>query len=74
MPGAAGANGWKKESLSDVTLVIDCKHRTPVYVEVGIPLVSPGTIKWGALDLVSPVKRVGKEEYELNGPRSISVT
>lgn len=58
------SNGWKKESLSDVMLVIDCKHRTPVYVEVGIPLVSPGTIKWGALDLVSPVKRVGKEEYE----------
>ncbi|EGR2796809.1 restriction endonuclease subunit S [Vibrio navarrensis] len=57
-------NGWKKESLSDVTAVIDCKHRTPIYVEAGIPLVSPGTIKWGALDLVSPVKRVSKDEYE----------
>lgn len=57
-------NGWKKESLSDVTTVIDCKHRTPIYVEAGIPLVSPGTIKWGALDLVSPVKRVSKDEYE----------
>lgn len=56
--------GWKKVSLSDVTAVIDCKHRTPVYVEAGIPLVSPGTIKWGALDLVSPVKRVSKDEYE----------
>ncbi|MFT6436580.1 MAG: type I restriction enzyme S subunit, partial [Candidatus Azotimanducaceae bacterium] len=56
--------GWKKEPLSDVTAVIDCKHRTPVYVEEGIPLVSPGTIKWGALDLVSPVKRVSKDEYE----------
>lgn len=56
--------GWKKESLSDVAAVIDCKHRTPVYVEAGIPLVSPGTIKWGALDLISPVKRVGRDEYE----------
>jgi type I restriction enzyme S subunit len=56
--------GWKRESLSDVTAVIDCKHRTPVYVEAGIPLVSPGTIKWGALDLVSPVKRVSQDEYE----------
>ena len=57
-------NRWKRESLSDVTAVIDCKHRTPVYLEAGIPLVSPGTIKWGALDLVSPVKRVSQDEYE----------
>ncbi|MDH1399858.1 restriction endonuclease subunit S [Aeromonas caviae] len=55
--------GWKKESLSGVTVVIDCKHRTPTYVESGIPLVSPGTIKWGALDLISPVKRVSDNEY-----------
>ncbi len=55
--------GWKKESLSGVTVVIDCKHRTPTYVESGIPLVSPGTIKWGALDLISPVKRVSDDEY-----------
>ncbi len=56
--------GWNKKSLSDVTAVIDCKHRTPIYVEAGIPLVSPGTIRWGALDLVSPIKRVSKDEYE----------
>ncbi|MCX2843050.1 restriction endonuclease subunit S [Microbulbifer thermotolerans] len=56
--------GWSNEPLSSVTSIIDCKHRTPVYVETGIPLVSPGTIKWGVLDLVSPVKRVSKEEYE----------
>lgn len=56
--------GWKQVSLSDVTAVIDCKHRTPTYVEFGIPLVSPGTIKWGALDLISPVKRVRDDEYE----------
>lgn len=56
--------GWVRESLSDVAKIVDCKHRTPVYVDAGIPLISPGTIKWGALDLLSPVKRVNEEEYE----------
>lgn len=56
--------GWKLEALSDAVKVIDCKHRTPKYVDSGIPLVSPGTIKWGALDLNSPVKRVSESEYE----------
>jgi type I restriction enzyme S subunit len=56
--------GWQLEVLSDVVNVIDCKHRTPKYIDSGIPLVSPGTIKWGALDLFSPIKRVSKNEYE----------
>lgn len=55
---------WKLEALSDAVKIIDCKHRTPKYVDSGIPLVSPGTIKWGALDLNSPVKRVSKSEYQ----------
>ena len=57
-------NGWEIRSLSHVSKVIDCKHRTPHYVESGIPLISPGTIKWGALDLISPTKRVTEEEYK----------
>ena len=57
-------NGWEIRSLSQVSKVIDCKHRTPHYVESGIPLISPGTIKWGALDLISPTKRVTEEEYQ----------
>lgn len=56
-------NGWEHLSLEQVSKVIDCKHRTPEYVKSGIPLVSPGTIKWGELDLVSPTKRVTKDEY-----------
>lgn len=56
--------GWSHSSLDKVSKVIDCKHRTPLYVENGIPLVSPGTIKWGAIDLESPNKRVTYEEYE----------
>lgn len=55
--------GWSSQKLSSVASIIDCKHRTPEYVKSGIPLVPPGTIKWGALDLISPVKRVTEEEY-----------
>lgn len=50
--------------LGKVTKVIDCKHRTPEYVERGIPIVSPGSIRWGEIDLVSPTKRVTEEDYE----------
>lgn len=57
-------SGWERKALDEVSDVIDCKHRTPKYVENGIPLVSPGTIKWGAIDLESPTKRVTAEEYE----------
>ena len=58
-------NGWSQASLDKIAKVIDCKHRTPIYVEDGIPLVSPGTIKWGPIDLDSPSKRVTPEEHEL---------
>ncbi|WP_420229338.1 restriction endonuclease subunit S [Psychrobacter sp. ER1] len=56
--------GWERKTLDEISDVIDCKHRTPKYVKNGIPLVSPGTIKWGAIDLESPTKRVTAEEYE----------
>lgn len=35
---------WKVKRLSFVARVIDCKHRTPVYVDQGIPLVSTSEI------------------------------
>lgn len=57
-------SGWSKKTLEQVSKLIDCKHRTPKYVKQGVPLVSPGTIKWGALDLNIPVKQVTIEEYE----------
>lgn len=56
--------GWERMALDEISDVIDCKHRTPKYVKNGIPLVSPGTIKWGSIDLESPTKRVTVEEYE----------
>lgn len=55
---------WPVFQLQAISKVIDCKHRTPKYVENGVPLISPGTIKWGPLDLDSPQKRVTIEEYE----------
>jgi len=57
-------DGWQEQQLEKVAKVIDCKHRTPSYVEDGIPLISPGTIKWGALNLSTPTKRVTKDEYQ----------
>lgn len=38
-------------ALKRVARVIDCKHRTPTYVESGYPVVSPGDVEPGTLDL-----------------------
>lgn len=54
----------KTQELGKITKVIDCKHRTPKYVVEGIPIVSPGSIRWGEIDLVSPTKRVTDQDYE----------
>ncbi len=51
-------DGWEVKKLQEIAPVIDCKHRTPKYSETGIPIVSPGNIDWGKL--------------ELNGCRTIS--
>ncbi|MBI0397980.1 restriction endonuclease subunit S [Cyclobacterium marinum] len=55
---------WNLSIFDQLVKVIDCKHRTPPYIEIGIPVVSPGTIKWGDLDLYAPTKWVSEEEYE----------
>jgi type I restriction enzyme, S subunit len=44
-------DGWTKTTLAEISDVIDCKHRTPSYADTGIPLISPGNISWGKLDL-----------------------
>lgn len=56
--------GWSYCRLEELSKIIDCKHRTPVYVADGVPVISPGTIKWGPIDLVTPVKRVTYEDYQ----------
>ena len=43
--------------------VIDCKHRTPNYQDEGIPVVSPGDIKPGRLDLSCATRFVNETDY-----------
>ncbi|MEZ5592360.1 MAG: restriction endonuclease subunit S [Gammaproteobacteria bacterium] len=56
--------GWSYRTLEKASKIIDCKHRTPLYVNSGIPVISPGTIKWGEIDFDTPIKRVTQIEYE----------
>lgn len=63
--GLEQASGAKidTEPLGEVADVIDCKHRTAKREEEGIPIVSPGNINWGPLDLGS-CKHTSEEEYQ----------
>src|SRR5688572_10836010 len=56
-------DGWNASSLSACTKIVDCKHRTPPYIEAGVPVISPGTLRWGELDLEGPTNRVCEDEY-----------
>lgn len=55
---------WEVKRLSFIADVIDCKHRTPEYIEDGVPLVSTSEIKPFAIDY-STKRRVSDEEFEL---------
>lgn len=55
--------GWDIHELGHVSKVIDCKHRTPKYSDEGFPIVSPGNIKRGQIDLPK-CRRVCAEELE----------
>jgi type I restriction enzyme S subunit len=44
--------------------VRDCKHRTPEYVDMGYPVVSPGDVTPGRLDLTRAHRFVGRRDYE----------
>jgi type I restriction enzyme, S subunit len=44
--------------------VVDCKHRTPEYVDDGIPVVSPGDAMPGRLDLDVCTRFVAREDFE----------
>ena len=43
------SNRFEIRSLGDVADVVDCKHRTPAFAQDGVPVISPGSIKWGPL-------------------------
>ncbi len=53
---------WEQYKFSDAVSITDCKHRTPEYISTGIPVVSPGLVRWGALDLSESSKQVSEEE------------
>ena len=50
-------------ALGEIADVIDCKHRTPKPSNEGVSVVSPGNIKWGALDLRA-CKLTSEEQYQ----------
>lgn len=43
--------------------VLDCKHRTPAYTPDGYPVVSPGDVTPGTLDLSRCHRFVGEEDF-----------
>ncbi|MBW3096247.1 restriction endonuclease subunit S [Pseudohoeflea coraliihabitans] len=55
---------WQVKRLSFVTDVIDCKHRTPEYVDDGIPLVSTTEVKPFRIDYATK-RMVSDDEFEL---------
>jgi type I restriction enzyme S subunit len=44
--------------------VVDCKHRTPKYVDDGYPVVSPGDVTPGRLDLNRAHRFVGQCDFD----------
>lgn len=55
---------WAVKRLSFVADVIDCKHRTPEYIDDGVPLVSTTEIKPFAIDYLTK-RKVSHEEFAL---------
>lgn len=43
--------------------VVDCKHRTPEYIDDGYPVVSPGDVSPGRLDLARAHRFVGEADF-----------
>ncbi|GIL22125.1 MAG: type I restriction endonuclease subunit S [Bacteroidota bacterium] len=54
---------WKEAKLGDVCDLLDCLHKTPVYSEIGYPMVRVTDIKNGALD-TSGCLKVSESVYK----------
>ncbi len=54
--------GWPLVPLRRLWLVTDCKHRTPNYVDDGFPVVSPGDITAGRLNLAACHRFVDQDD------------
>jgi len=55
--------GWDVVPLKRRWRIIDCKHRTPTYVEEGYPVISPGDISPGRLDPSVAHRFVDEDDY-----------
>jgi type I restriction enzyme, S subunit len=55
--------GWVVVPLKRRWRIIDCKHRTPLYVEDGYPVISPGDITPGRLDPSVAHRFVDEDDY-----------
>ena len=53
---------WDNGTLRRFWTVMDCKHRTAVYVDEGIPIVSTTEVKPGRLKLDGP-RKVGEADF-----------
>ncbi len=54
---------WQFGELRRRWRIVDCKHRTPNYVDDGFALVSTTEVKPGRLDLGVVTRRVGRDDY-----------
>lgn len=54
---------WKVKSLDEVTKIIDCKHRTPIYSDTGFPVIRPRNIVEGDINLAGCLN-TNQAEYE----------
>lgn len=54
---------WEVLPLKRRWRIIDCKHRTPRYVEEGYPVISPGDVSPGRLDVSVAHRFVDEADY-----------
>jgi len=67
--GISSENKWPLKPLEDICAVfIDCDHRTPEYVEQGVPLLRPRDVRRGHIDLSATV-RIEPYEHEQRAAR-----
>ena len=57
------------KSLSEVADVIDCKHRTPIYIETGYPVVRPRDVREKGIQLHKCLKTSQEEYVDLTDKR-----
>ncbi|MFH9684849.1 restriction endonuclease subunit S [Streptomyces sp. NPDC017413] len=71
LPGSPSGNpwigqvphGWQILPMKRRWKIVDCKHRTPHYETSGYPVISPGDISPGRLDLSTAHRFVGEVDY-----------